>query len=197
MKILVWTPKGGTGKTSLSIALLQSLNDFQIITNDKMNPYNLVLNEEQYYLLPDDMEIPTFEEQKANLIYDFGGFGDARITDFIRKAKDLIILIPFMPDIVSFQSALAIYNEIRDLNNNIFFIINRAKKGDYEIFKSQMDKLKINKGLFEIKESKLFSNIFNKQQNLTDIKADSLLSYSYKPVLKQIDDLIKGLEKWQ
>lgn len=197
MKILVWTPKGGTGKSSIASALLQSLNDFQIITNDKMNPYNLILDDKQYYLLPDDMEIPTFEEQEANLIYDFGGFGDSRITDFIKKAKDLIILIPFTPDVVSFQSALAIYNEIKDLNNNILFIINRAKKGDYDIFKSQMDKLKINKGLFEIKESKLFSNIFNKQQNLTDVKADSLLSYSYKPVLKQIDDLIKGLEKWQ
>lgn len=197
MKILVWTPKGGTGKSSIASALLQSLNDFQIITNDKMNPYNLILDDKQYYLLPDNMEIPTFEEQEANLIYDFGGFGDSRITDFIRKAKDLIILIPFTPDVVSFQSAIAIYNEIEHLNNNIFFVINRAKKGDYDIFKAQMEKLKINKGLFEIKESKLFSNIFNKQQSIKEIKADSLLSYSYKPVLKQIDDLIKGLEKWQ
>ena len=196
MKILIWTPKGGTGKTSIASALLQQMNDYQIITNDKMNPYNLILAKEQYYLLPDDRDIPLFNDDDVNLIYDFGGFGDQRIPDFIKKSKDLIVLIPFTPDVVSFQSAISIYNEIQDLNNNIFFIINRAKKGDYDIFKRQLEKMNIKKALLEIKESKLFSNIFNKQQNISDIKQDKLLAYSYKQVLEQINGVIKEIKKW-
>lgn len=195
MKILIWTPKGGTGKTSIATALLQQIGNYQIITNDKMNPYNLILSKEQYYLLPDDRNIPVFKED-VNLIYDFGGFGDQRIPDLIQQSKDLIVLIPFTPDIVSFQSAISIFNEIKDLNNNIFFVLNRAKKGDYDTFKKQMDKMKINKTLLEIKESKLFANIFNKQQSVNDIKQNKLLSYSYKQVLGQINDLIKELKKW-
>ena len=159
-----------------------------------MNPYNLILSKEQYYLLPDDRNIPVFKED-VNLIYDFGGFGDQRIPDLIQQSKDLIVLIPFTPDIVSFQSAISIFNEIKDLNNNIFFVLNRAKKGDYDTFKKQMDKMKINKTLLEIKESKLFANIFNKQQSVNDIKQNKLLSYSYKQVLGQINDLIKELKK--
>lgn len=195
MKILIWTPKGGTGKTSIATALLQQIGNYQIITNDKMNPYNLILSKEQYYLLPDDRNIPVFKED-VNLIYDFGGFGDQRIPDLIQQSKDLIVLIPFTPDIVSFQSAISIFNEIKDLNNNIFFVLNRAKKGDYDTFKKQIDKMKINKTLLEIKESKLFANIFNKQQSVNDIKQNKLLSYSYKQVLGQINDLIKELKKW-
>lgn len=194
MKILIWTPKGGTGKTSIATALLQQIGNYQIITNDKMNPYNLILSKEQYYLLPDDRNIPVFKED-VNLIYDFGGFGDQRIPDLIQQSKDLIVLIPFTPDIVSFQSAISIFNEIKDLNNNIFFVLNRAKKGDYDTFKKQIDKMKINKTLLEIKESKLFANIFNKQQSVNDIKQNKLLSYSYKQVLGQINDLIKELKK--
>lgn len=195
MKILIWTPKGGTGKTSIATALLQQIGNYQIITNDKMNPYNLILSKEQYYLLPDDRNIPVFKED-VNLIYDFGGFGDQRIPDLIQQSKDLIVLIPFTPDIVSFQSAISIFNEIKDLNNNIFFVLNRAKKGDYDTFKKQMDKMKINKTLLEIKESKLFGNMFNKQQSVSDVKQNKLLSYSYKQVLGQINDLIKELKKW-
>jgi len=195
MKILIWTPKGGTGKTSIATALLQQIGNYQIITNDKMNPYNLILSKEQYYLLPDDRNIPVFKED-VNLIYDFGGFGDQRIPELIQQSKDLIVLIPFTPDIVSFQSAISIFNEIKDLNNNIFFVLNRAKKGDYDAFKSQMDKMKINKALLEIKESKLFANMFNKQQSVNEVKQNKLLSYSYKQVLGQINDLIKELKKW-
>jgi MinD superfamily P-loop ATPase len=194
MKILIWTPKGGTGKTSIATALLQQIGNYQIITNDKMNPYNLILSKEQYYLLPDDRNIPVFKED-VNLIYDFGGFGDQRIPELIQQSKDLIVLIPFTPDIVSFQSAISIFNEIKDLNNNIFFVLNRAKKGDYDAFKSQMDKMKINKALLEIKESKLFANMFNKQQSVNEVKQNKLLSYSYKQVLGQINDLIKELKK--
>ena len=195
MKILIWTPKGGTGKTSIATALLQQIGNYQIITNDKMNPYNLILSKEQYYLLPDDRNIPVFKED-VNLIYDFGGFGDQRIPELIQQSKDLIVLIPFTPDIVSFQSAISIFNEIKDLNNNIFFVLNRAKKGDYDTFKKQMDKMKINKTLLEIKESKLFGNMFNKQQSVSDVKQNKLLSYSYKQVLGQINDLINELKKW-
>ena len=195
MKILIWTPKGGTGKTSIATALLQQIGNYQIITNDKMNPYNLILSKEQYYLLPDDRNIPVFKED-VNLIYDFGGFGDQRIPELIQQSKDLIVLIPFTPDIVIFQSAISIFNEIKDLNNNIFFVLNRAKKGDYDTFKKQMDKMKINKTLLEIKESKLFGNMFNKQQSVSDVKQNKLLSYSYKQVLGQINDLIKELKKW-
>jgi len=196
MKVLIWTIKGGVGKTSLSLFIQQSISNSQIITNDVNNPYNLLLKEnDDYYLLPNNMDIPTFNDEDVSIIYDFGGFIDQRIKDFIIKTKDLLILIPFNPDIVSFQSAVSIFNEIKELSQNIIFVINRAKKGDYDLFKEQMEKMKINKGLLEVKESKMFQNIFNKQETLEDIKNNKLLNHSYKPVLKQIDNLVKEVKQ--
>ena len=195
MKCLIWSPKGGCGKTSISVVLKEVLQA-QIITNDRNNPYNLLYKEnDDYYLLPENIDIPTFNNQNVNVIYDMGGYADKRIKDFIVNIKDLIILIPFNPDIVSFQSAIAIYNEIKELSENIIFIINRAKKGDYDIFREQMEKMNIKKALLEVKESKLFQNIFNKREKIEDVKNNKLLKHTYSPAFKQIDNLVKELRK--
>lgn len=197
MKIVVWSGKGGVGKSSITSALLQILPNYQVITNDKLHPYNFILSQDKFFLVPSDKEIPYFEDE--NLIYDFGGFGDERIKRFIQKGNDLIILIPFNSDIVSYQSAISVFQEIKKYTNNenIFFVLNRSKKGDYEVFKEQMEKQGINKSLLEIKESKLFQNIFNKREKIEDIKNDKLLKHSYRAVLEQMNNLVKEIMKWQ
>lgn len=160
-----------------------------------MNPYELILSDEDYYLLNDDDEIPIFKEKNVNLIYDWGGFADGRLTDFLKSSsKDLIVMIPFTPDIVSYQSALSVFNEIKEYNDNIIFVLNRAGKGDIEIFEKDMKKRRINKALFEIKESKLFKNIFNKKEDLKKVENNTLLKYSYKKALEQIETLKKGVK---
>lgn len=189
MKILVFNIKGGCAKSSLSYGLLQIMKDFQIITNDKGNGYNLVLPKEMYYLIPDNEEIPTFSDND-NLIYDFGGYPDKRLKNFILKNKTMPIIIPFQPELLSFQNAISTYNELKDLNNdNIIFVIARAKKNDYDVFKKQMEKLGIKKGLLEIKESKMFQNMWNKNESIKDIENNSLLKHTYKEVLSQLNKL--------
>lgn len=194
-KIMIYSPKGGVGKTSLSIILQQIMKDSQIITNDQMNPYSMVLDKKMYHLVEDDQEIPSFNDYDGSLIFDFAGMIDDRIPSFVRNTKDLLILIPFNPDVVSFQSALRLFNEIKEYNENIIFVLNKSKKGDYEIFSNQMKKMKINKSLLEVKESKLFNNIFNKGQTIDGVNNDKLLSHSYKNVLKQVNELCKELKK--
>jgi len=195
-KVMIYSPKGGVGKSSLSLILLQQMKEAQIITNDPMNPYSLVLDKKLYYLLDDNKDIPSFNDYDGSLLFDFGGYADQRIPDFIQRTKDLIILIPFNPDIVSFQSAIRIFNEIKSYNQNVFFVLNKSKKGDYELFSNQMKKMNINKALLEVKESKLFNNLFNKGETIKDIQKNKLLSHSYKNVLNQVNELYKELKKW-
>lgn len=197
MKCLVYSGKGGTLKSCLSYAIQQSIKDCQVITNDVGTPFNLVLKEkEDYYIIPDDLDIPTFNDNKdVNIVYDMGGFKYGKLKSFITNTNDLKIIIPFMGDVVSFQSALRIYNEVKEYSNNIIFCITRAKKGDYETFKEQLEKMKVNNKLFELKESKLFLNMWNKRETLNDIRNNKLLQNSYKEVLKQINDLVKEITK--
>ena len=52
-----------------------------------------------------------------------------------------------------------------------------------------MEKLGIKKGLLEIKESKMFQNMWNKNESIKDIKNNSLLNHTYKEVLSQLNKL--------
>lgn len=197
MKVLIWSPKGGVGKSSLSVMIQQSIKNAQIITNDKNHPYGLLLKEnDDYYLLPAEQEIPQFNNQSdINLVYDFGGYPDQRLKSFIKNTKDLLILIPFNPDIISFQSAISVFNEIKPLTENIVFVLNRAKKNDLKLFEEQMKKIGIKKAILEIKESKLFQNVYNKRETLSDIKNNKLLNHTYRPALDQLNLLVKELKK--
>ena len=73
----------------------------------------------------------------------------------------------------------------------------RATKGDYETFKEQLEKMNVSNKLFELKESRLFLNMWNKRETLKDIRDNKLLQNSYKEVLKQINDLVKEITKCQ
>ena len=133
---------------------------------------------------------------EANPGYDMGGYPDPRLKTFIKKNPSMIILIPFLPDLLSFQSALKTYNEIKELGNeNIIFVISRTKKGDYDLFSNQMKEMGINKAVLELKESKLFQNMWNKKESIKKVKDNKLLNYSYKEVLNQLETLKKEVLK--
>lgn len=195
MRILTFSIKGGVSKSSISYSLFQMLDNFQVITNDKGNGYNIVIPDDMYYLIPDGAEIPIFDD-KNNIIYDMGGYPDPRLKQFIEKNPSMIILIPFLPDLLSFQSALKTYNEIKGLGNeNIIFIISRTKKGDYELFSNQIKEMGINKAVLELKESKLFQNMWNKKESIKQVRENKLLKHSYKEVLNQLEILKEEVMK--
>jgi chromosome partitioning protein len=117
MKITIFNQKGGVGKTMLAtqIALYFDLNIVEL------DPYGILKQ-----LIPNKVIKlglrDNISESIDDVVFDFGGFDDARL-DKIAKISNLVI-IPFNPTLVSLGGTLKSYYRIKNLNQNILFVAN-------------------------------------------------------------------------
>jgi len=117
MKIVIFNQKGGVGKTMLATQIALYF-DLKIVELDPYGILKQLLSNKVIKLgLRDDID-----ENINNVVFDFGGFDDARL-DKIATMSNLII-IPFNPTLVSLGGTLKSYYKVRDLNDNILFIAN-------------------------------------------------------------------------
>lgn len=125
MSYVVYSIKGGVGKTTLSVQLAQML-EFTYVTNDSHSSAHNLMPEEKGFLVSKDeyKEIPYDE----NIVYDFGGFKDERILEILEKSKK--VFIPTLTSIVDVQATLATLKDVIKINKNIVIVINRTKNNN-------------------------------------------------------------------
>ena len=128
MSFVVYSIKGGVGKTTLSVQITQML-DYTYVTNDSLfSAHNLMPEETCFLVSIEEYEEIPFDD---NVVYDFGGFKDTRINDIIKQAKK--ILIPTLTSIVDVQATMATLKDVIEINKNIVIIVNRAKNNNKAI----------------------------------------------------------------
>ena len=128
MSFVVYSIKGGVGKTTLSVQITQML-DYTYVTNDShSSAHNLMPEEKGFLVSIEEYEEIPFDN---NVVYDFGGFKDTRINDIIKQAKK--ILIPTLTSIVDVQATMATLKDVIEINKNIVIIVNRAKNNNKAI----------------------------------------------------------------
>lgn len=125
MSYVIYSIKGGVGKTTLSVQISQML-EYTYVTNDPHSSAHNLLPEEKGFLVSKDEyeEIPYDD----NVVYDFGGFIDPRINDIIKQSNK--VLIPTLTSIVDLQATLATLKDVIEINKNIIILINRAKNNN-------------------------------------------------------------------
>ena len=128
MSFVVYSIKGGVGKTTLSVQISQMF-DYTYVTNDSHSSAHNLMPEEKGFLVSSEEydEIP-FDE---NIVYDFGGFKDTRINNIIKQANKIII--PTLTSIVDVQATMATLKDVIEINKNIVIIVNRAKNNNKAI----------------------------------------------------------------
>lgn len=198
MSLVVYSIKGGVGKTTLSVQISQML-DFTYVTNDSHSSAHNLMPEEKGFLvsLEEYEEIPYDEK----VVYDFGGFKDTRINDIIKKSNK--ILIPTLTSIVDVQATIATLKDIIEINKNIIIIINRAKNNNKstdlkEYLLEEIEKLygKVNIPIIFVRESSVLEDsLFDCEYVETKAGNNRFKRHIYRNAIEDMIELRKILEK--
>jgi cellulose biosynthesis protein BcsQ len=198
MSLVVYSIKGGVGKTTLSVQISQML-DFTYVTNDShSSAHNLMPEEKGFLVSYEEYEEIPYDEK---VVYDFGGFKDTRINDIIKKSNK--ILIPTLTSIVDVQATIATLKDIIEINKNIIIVINRAKNNNKstdlkEYLLEEIEKLygKVDIPIIFVRESSVLEDsLFDCEY--VEIKAGNnrFKRHIYRNAIEDMIELRKILEK--
>lgn len=129
--ITILAHKGGTGKTTISISLYFAFTKSGvktcIVDTDPQKSLS-ILNDMMGY----DMDLKT-EYNKAELqdyqisIVDTPPYFSDKTNDLVQNSD--IVLIPCKPSIIDAIAAIQLYNEMNEINNNLFVFFNMWRVG--------------------------------------------------------------------
>ena len=191
MKIVVWNLKGGQGKTVLSVAIAM-LKDFYVVTNDVHSPIDEVLGEDRALRMGMRDELPKVPAE-LDLIYDFGGYPDARIIQAAKQADFIIVPIIYESPL-EMQVTINALSEIEKYTDRIIIVLNKAKPGDFERAQTVLAEFDYGYPIFEVKQSTAFSRAIEHKKSLQQMVDESpLFSFHYSKPLEQIRNLIKAI----
>ena len=182
MRVLVWSFKGGVGKSTIS-AILAKNSGFPVVTNDAYSILEGVVQD--LTILGHDDIIP---QKYNNIIIDLGGYVEERVVSAIRQS-DLVIL-PMTAETATVKSALSAVAEIQAFGKPILLVANRATEQDaldiQEVFGE-------NQPIVRLKESRYFQRIFESgpETGLEEIADYALLRYAYREPISQAQTLIQ------
>ena len=123
MQVIIFNQKGGVGKSMLATQIALYF-DATIVELDPYGVLSQTLDEKKVLKVALNDKIPKLTDK--NIVYDFGGFDDARL-DKVSKRADLII-IPFNPTINALGTTLKSYKRAREQEIPILFVVNAVLK---------------------------------------------------------------------
>ncbi|QKE29575.1 hypothetical protein AACT_2485 [Arcobacter acticola] len=198
MSFVVYSIKGGVGKTTLSVQISQMF-DYTYVTNDSHSSAHNLMPEEKGFLVSSEEydEIP-FDE---NIVYDFGGFKDTRINNIIKQANKIII--PTLTSIVDVQATMATLKDVAQINKNIIIAINRTKNNNKAIELKEYLAEEIKKSfqdldisiIFVRESSVLEDSLFDCEYVETKAGTNRFKRHIYRNAIEDMTILKKDLEK--
>ena len=204
MNIVVFSLKGGVGKTS--IALTYALETgYPVVTNEIESSLGQVLPEEQFMEVGFDESFPELEEG-TKVIYDLGGFLDHRMVDLL-QSKKTVVIVPWVEGTINEQRFHKTIDLLSDYTDNILCVANRVrldKHGRSDVvtkLRSEVPHM-----VLPLVNSKGFENIFidglSPHQQVKELaakgdKSSRLRAYSFRMVIEHFDNVMEVVDKWK
>jgi cellulose biosynthesis protein BcsQ len=191
MIIVTYNFKGGEGKTKIATNLALTMN-YSIVTNDVYSPIDKIFSEDKILKLYPKDEIPDFDKND-NIVFDLGGYADARIISVLKKAKHIIIPITNEED--NIEVAIGTIDEIEKYNKNIIIVVNKATGKDFEEVSNDLKKI-YKYPIFAIKKSRVVRALTSEGKSIREIaNQGGLNKYNYSKIAEQFDELINFITK--
>jgi len=194
MQLIVYNHKGGTGKTTYATQIAIYF-DATIIELDPYGVLTKTLDEDRVYNVGLDDDVP--EVSDGDVVYDFGGFDDARL-DIVSKNADLII-IPFNPTIHALGTTLESYKRAKEQNLPILFIANAVVKDqDVEdaveyIKEATKDDIEY----FVVPHTRALQTSENEGLSIIELANSSgLKRHTYRKISKTMTDLMEVIKEY-
>jgi len=194
MKIIIHNDKGGVGKSTYATQIALYFD----ATIMEMDPYGVLtktLGTDRVYKVGLNEDVPEIKE--GDVVYDFGGFDDARLSS-IAKNADLII-IPFNPTINALGTTLESYKRARELNVPILFIVNAfIKEQDAEdaiefIKENTMDDI----DFFMVPHTRALQTAENEGESIIELaKQTGLKKHTYKKISSTMLELMNVIKEY-
>ena len=190
-KFIVWTIKGGDGKTSIAAEIALRLG-LPIITNEPYTTLDIIFNDDLLLQLKRDEKVPNYDD--CGMMFDFGGYIDERVIDAIKQSN--YVLVPTIPEVSDIQVLLNSIMEIKKYNNNIVVIVNKTESDkDIETVRTAVRQVG-EYPIFEIKKSRALPNIYIEKKSIEEmVKASKISAWHYGKVDKQFEEIVNFITK--
>lgn len=198
-KILLYSLKGGQGKTSIACALSLELN-WPVITNDVHSPLEEILPEEMVLKLEPNDELPSADElgadtKEESLIFDFGGYLDPRIITALEISDVVIIPVSDFGKKLDTQGFISSIAEAESYNKNIVIVLNKMREEDAAAVRSELKKHKYSYPIFELRKSEAVEKMLNEKKSISGIvKEGGLLGWTYRGINNDFTKLINYIK---
>lgn len=186
----IWIDKGGTGKTTIALALYFKLKEMNvpycIVTNQTTSLLSKVLNKDQDLFITK----PKFSFSNINFpkIIDLEGHSkDSFISDVVANCKHIIV--PVLATFAEMQASISSILAIKELNPKTCFtiVVNKVNKESefIEIRKTLLKNLNFlnENSFFRLPFSKSLENMFIEKQSIKKMMEETVLKrYHFKKV---------------
>ena len=175
MKVLVYSVKGGQGKTTVAIGYTKYKNAMYL-TNDyesgTLDIYGDMFEKNQLQIIKSETKL-DFTKLKSikNLVFDFGGWVDEKIIT-IAKNVDAIVIPIFYQSIADLMPCIKTINSLLKYNKNILVLINNTDTNDVKGLKNQLEKSFPNNKILVVNKSKYINRLANEGKTIFDLSQE-------------------------
>jgi len=194
MKIVIWSGKGGVGKSLLTSNLIY--NGFEAIDLD---PFGDIFDrfEDKSIYLEEHEAIPDLMDFKGDIVLDFKGGKDKRLKGALDQAD--LLIIPVVPSLESVSTTL---KSIDYINHDIkkLFVINMIDKDSNleETLEVLQDNIEEEIIYTTIKLSKAYRTAINNNESIiTMSERKGIKGSAYRTHSKEIKAFLDKVEEFR
>ena len=195
MKIILWNQKGGVGKSIYSIQIALYF-DATIIELDPYGVLTKTLDKDRVYKVDLKDDAPTISE--GDVVYDFGGFDDARLNKVSQDAD--LIIIPFNPTINALGTTLESYKRAKEQNIPILFIANAyIKEQDVTDAIEYIEEITGDEiEYFQVPHTRALQSAENEGTSIIDLATNStgIKKHAYKKISNKMQELMNKIKEY-
>ncbi len=207
MKIVVYSGKGGDGKTPIATNIALDRN-YGIGTNEHFHIFDGFIPDDNLLALKANEPFPEIPDD-IDIVFDLAGSiteNSVSIVSALRQAD--IVIVPISNEVKALVAGIGTIREIQRFTNNILVVATKLEKGRKEIFtddwtqseefqnvKNQVETHLGQLPVLPLRFSKVFNAIFENEKSIKQLMdSDPLARHNYRQVCDQFEEIYKFID---